>query len=164
MARGFDALEGGATDFLGEHTFRPDDIVAFASQFDPQPFHLSEEAGRASHFGRLAASGWQTAAIWMRFLVQARQAALEAARVAGLEPPRFGPSPGFRNLRWLRPVLAGDTVRFATTVVDKRVSSSRPGWGLSFSHNTGWNQRGEKVFAFDGSGFIGRTSEANATA
>jgi acyl dehydratase len=96
------------------------------------------------------------AAIWMRLLVGARQAAIAEARAAGREPPRFGPSPGFKNLRWLKPVLAGDTIRFATTVVDKRPSSSRPGWGISFSHNSGWNQRGEKVFAFDGTGFIGR--------
>ncbi len=121
------------------------DVVAFAQQFDPQPFHLSDEAARNSHFGRLAASGWQTAAIWMRLLVEARQAAIRDAREAGRELPRFGPSPGFKNLRWLKPVLAGDTIRFATTIVDKRLSSSRPGWGLSFSHNTGWNQRGEKV-------------------
>jgi acyl dehydratase len=156
MASGFDALEIGATDFLGEHSFMPDDIVAFASVFDPQPFHLSDEAARNSHFGRLAASGWQVAAIWMRLLVGARQAAVAEARAARRELPRFGPSPGFKNLRWLKPVLAGDTIRFATTVVDKRPSSSRPGWGISFSHNSGWNQRGEKVFAFDGTGFIGR--------
>ncbi|NNM74464.1 MaoC family dehydratase [Enterovirga aerilata] len=160
MARGFDALEIGATDFLGEHTFEPEEIVAFAGQFDPQPFHLSEEEARKSHFGRLAASGWHTAAIWMRLLVKARQAALEEAHSAGREPPRFGPSPGFKNLRWLKPVYAGDTIRFATTLVGKRISSSRPGWGISFSHNTGWNQEGEKVFAFDGSGFIGRNVPA----
>jgi len=162
FARSFDELEIGATDVLGEHVFRADEIVAFASEFDPQPFHVSEDAARDSHFGRLAASGWQTAAIWMRLLVNARQAAIEDARIAGREHPRFGPSPGFKNLRWLKPVYAGDTIRFATTVVDKRLSGSRPGWGISFSHNTGWNQRGEKVFAFDGTGFIGRPSAADA--
>ena len=92
----------------------------------------------------------------MRLLVEARTRAVESAKAIGAELPRFGPSPGFKNLRWLKPVLAGDTIRFATTIVDKRISSSRPGWGISFSHNTGWNQKGEKVFAFDGSGFIGR--------
>jgi acyl dehydratase len=160
FARGFDEIEIGATDFLGEHSFTADEIVAFAREFDPQPFHLSDEAARQSHFGRLAASGWQTAAIWMRLLVRAREAAIESARAAGHELPRFGPSPGFKNLRWLKPVYAGDTIRFATTLVDKRLSSSRPGWGLSFSHNSGWNQKGEKVFAFDGSGFIGRSGAA----
>ena len=156
LVRGFDDLEVGATDFLGEHTFTPDGIVEFARAFDPQPFHLSDEAAKESHFGRLAASGWQTAAIWMRQLVRARRAAVDQARAEGRELPRFGPSPGFTDMRWLKPVLAGDTVRYATTVVDKRLSASRPGWGLSFSHNTGWNQHGQKVFEFSGSGFIGR--------
>ena len=162
MVRSFDELEVGATDLLGEHTFTPDEIVDFATRFAPQPFHVSDEAARSSHFGRLAASGWHTAAIWMRLLVEARTRAVESAKAIGAELPRFGPSPGFKNLRWLKPVLAGDTIRFATTVVDKRVSSSRPGWGISFSHNTGWNQKGEKVFAFDGSGFIGRNGMGDA--
>lgn len=156
LARSFDEIEIGATDLLGEHTFAADEIVAFAACFDPQPFHMSDEAARSSHFGRLAASGWQTAAIWMRLLVQARQAAIDSARTSGREPPRFGSSPGFKNLRWLKPVYAGDTIRFTTTISDKRLSASRPGWGLSFSQNAGWNQHGDKVFAFDGSGFIGR--------
>lgn len=162
VVRGFDDLEIGATDFMGEHTFTADEIVAFASQFDPQPFHVDEEAARKSHFGRLAASGWHTAAMWMRHLVKARAEAIAQATASGLPLPRFGPSPGFKDLRWLKPVFAGDTIRFATTLVDKRVSASRPGWGLSFSHNTGWNQHGDKVFEFSGSGFIGRKAAAEA--
>lgn len=162
VGRAFEALEIGATDHLGEHTFTAEEIVRFGVAFDPQPFHVDEAAARASHFGRLAASGWHTAAMWMRLLVRLRQAAVAEAEAAGRDIPRFGPSPGFKNLRWLKPVYAGDTVRYATTVVDKRASASRPGWGLSFSHNTGWNQHGEKVFAFDGSGFIGGRSPADA--
>lgn len=160
VGRPYEELEVGATDMLGAHTFGAEDIVAFAREFDPQPFHLSDEAARESHFGRLAASGWQTAAVWMRLLVGARRKAVEEARAAGGEVPRFGPSPGFTNLRWLKPVLAGDTIRYATTLADKRISGSRPGWAISFSHNTGWNQHGEKVFAFDGTGFIGAPETA----
>jgi acyl dehydratase len=162
IVRGFDELEIGATDMLGEHRFTAEEIILFASQFDPQPFHLSDEAARKTHFGRLAASGWQTVALWMRLLVRLRQQAIADATAAGLELPRFGPSPGFKNLRWLKPVFAGDTIRFATTLVEKRISASRPGWGLSFSHNTGWNQHGEKVLEFRGSGFIGRKAAAEA--
>lgn len=162
MIRGFDELEVGATDFLGEHTFTAEDIIRFATAFDPQPFHVSEEAGRNSPFGRLAASGWHTAALWMRHLVRARREAIEAAEASGLGVPRFGTSPGFKALRWLKPVYAGDTIRYATTVVDKRPSRSRPGWGLSFSHNTGWNQHGDKIFEFTGSGFIGEKDAADA--
>ena len=164
MIRGFDDLELGATDFLGEHTFRADEIIRFATAFDPQPFHVSDEEARNSPFGRLAASGWHTAALWMQHLVRVRREAVQAAAARGVPLPRFGPSPGFKDLRWLKPVHADDTVRYATTLVDKRLSASRPGWGLSFSHNTGWNQRGEKVFEFSGSGFIGRTGTAGAEA
>jgi acyl dehydratase len=154
MLRPFDALEIGRTDILGEHVFGRDEIVRFARAFDPQPFHLDEAAAARSHFGRLAASGWQTAATWMRLLVRARNAAAEEARAEGLAIPRFGPSPGFTDLRWLRPVHVGDAIRFATTLASKRPSGTRPGWGLTFSHNTGWNQHGEKVFEFSGGGFV----------
>lgn len=160
MIRPFEELEVGATDFLGEHRFERDDIVRFARAFDPQPFHVDEEAAARSHFGRLAASGWQTAATWMRHLVRLRSAASDEARAAGHELPRFGPSPGFTDLRWLRPVHAGDTIRFATTLVSKRPSGTRPGWGLTFSHNTGWNGEGEKVFEFSGGGFVGMRARA----
>jgi acyl dehydratase len=96
----------------------------------------------------------------MRSLVHHRSRL--AARLAeeGLPKPRIGPSPGFRNLRWLKPVRAGDTLHFASTLVDKRASASRLGWGLAFSHNTGHNQRGELVFSFDGGGFWGRREPA----
>lgn len=151
----FADAEIGATEFLGEHRFTAEDIVAFASQFDPQPFHMDPDAAARSSFGALAASGWHTGAVWMRCLVERRDAAVREAAAAGIEPPRFGPSPGFTDLRWLRPVFAGDTIRYATTLVDKRASASRPGWGLTFNHNTGWNQHGAKVFEFSGSAFIG---------
>lgn len=156
MLRGFDAIEVGATDLLGEHTFTADEIVRFATAFDPQPFHLDEAAARRTHFGRLAASGWQTGALWMRHLVRLRAEAMAGASAHGSPTPRFGPSPGFTDLRWRHPVHAGDTIRYATTIVGKRPSASRPDWGLTFSHNTGWNQHGAKVFEFSGSGFVGR--------
>jgi acyl dehydratase len=152
----FDALEIGHTEELGHHVFSPDEIVRFARAFDPQPFHVDEAAGRASPFGGLVASGWHTAAAWMKALVAHRAAAMAHAAETGIAPPRYGSSPGFKNLRWLKPVRAGDTIRYATTLTDKRVSASRPGWGLTFSRNTGHNQRGELVFSFDGCGFVAR--------
>lgn len=160
----FEDAEIGATEMLGEHRFTAEDIKDFASRFDPQPFHLDEDAAARSSFGRLAASGWQTASLWMRHLVRHREAVVSDAKATGQEPPRFGPSPGFKDLRWIRPVFAGDTVRFATTLVDKRVSASRPGWGLVFNHNTGWNGDGEKVFEFSGSGFVATGPVAEAAA
>ena len=85
-------------------------------------------------------------------IAQRERGLAEAAR-RGLDVPRLGPSPGFKNLRWSRPVFAGDTIAYRSTIVGTRTSASRPGWGLVFHHNSGVNQRGEEVFAFDGAVF-----------
>lgn len=153
-ARFFDDVEIGAVTPLGRYAFTAANIVDFARRFDPQPFHLSEAGAAASPFGRLAASGWHTAAAWMKCFVANRAAVLDRARADGVEP-RYGVSPGFRDLRWLRPVYAGDTIAFETEAVDKRVSASRPGWGLVFTRSSGRNVAGELVFEFFGSGFYG---------
>lgn len=137
---------------LGAHRFDADAIVAFARQYDPQVFHLDPDAARATHFGALCASGWQTAAVWMKRLhaTFARDIAL-TARSGPV--PQLGPSPGFKEMRWLRPVYAGDTLSYACRLIDRRASASRPGWGIATHHNTAHNQRGEPVFAFTGSVF-----------
>ena len=80
-------------------------------------------------------------------MVQHRRRQLAAASD---RPARLGPSPGFSNLKWLKPVYAGDTITYRSTLTGKRVSASRPGWGIAFHHNTGTNQHGEEVFSFDG--------------
>ncbi len=149
-----DATPSGEPYQLGEHMFTADEIVAFARAYDPQPFHLDEAAAARSHFGRLAASGWHTGATWMRFYVANRRETERRADAAGEARPSYGPSPGFRNMRWLKPVHAGDTIRFATAPVARRASASRPGWDLAFSRNTGVNQNGDTVFLFEGSGFV----------
>lgn len=150
----FDELVIGESYELGSLVFTADEIVAFARSFDPQPFHMDEEAARTSSFGSLCASGWHTAAGWMAAMVghRRRQEAMLAPAVA----PRLGPSPGFKNLRWLKPVYAGDRITYHSAVADKRPSFSRPDWGLFFHHNTGVNQKGETVFSFDGCVFIER--------
>lgn len=135
---------------LGEHHFTKEAIICFARKYDPQPFHLSEEGGLTGPLGRLSASGWHTASAWMKCYVATNQAAEAKLRAAGREPGLLGPSPGFTNLRWLKPVFAGDTIRYRCTVTDKRELRSRPEWGLVFSHNEGFNQAGELVFCFDG--------------
>ena len=154
--RYFDDISVGDRMPLGTHTFTADDIKTFARQYDPQAFHMDEAAAAKSHFGALCASGWHTIAVWMRLRVQfgQREDADRAAR--GEVLAKLGPSPGFRDLKWLKPVHAGDTLTFRTTVVDKRVSASRPEWGLVLSQGTGHNQAGELVYAFDGAGFVER--------
>ena len=143
----FDDLVIGERADLGAFTFTGDDIMAFARAFDQQRFHLDRDAAKASLFGGLCASGWHTGAVWMRLMVAHRRR-IEA--VMGSAMPKLGPSPGFKNLRWLKPVFEGDTISFATTTTDKRLTASRPGWGLAFHRNEGTNQNGELVFAFDG--------------
>lgn len=144
--------EIGTTRDLGAHRFEAEAIVAFARAYDPQVFHLDAEAARATHFGALCASGWQTAAVWMKRLNATF--ARDIAFTARSGPvPQLGPSPGFKDLQWLRPVYAGDTIRYASRLVDRRASASRPGWGIATHHNTAQNQRGEPVFAFTGSVF-----------
>jgi acyl dehydratase len=154
--RYFDDINVGDRIELGSHHFTAEDIKSFARQYDPQAFHLDEAAAAKSHFGALCASGWHTIAVWMRLrvLYGRQEDADRAAR--GEIIARLGPSPGFRELKWPKPVYAGDTIAFASEVAEKRASQSRPGWGLIFARNTGTNQKGELVLAFIGSGFVER--------
>ena len=139
---------------LGSFTFTADDIKRFARQFDPQRFHLSEEEGRNSLFGGLAASGWHVASVYMKLLVADTQRFDREAEARGEEVAVGGPSPGFRELRWIKPVLAGDTISFASTIESKRASESRPGWGIVQIRNSGANPHGEAVFSFLGIAFV----------
>ena len=149
----FEDLTIGETEELGSHSFTAEEIKAFAAAYDPQPFHLDEEAGRQSHFGGLCASGWHTAAVWMGLMIAHAKRFAAEAEAAGRPVPELGPSPGFRDLRWLRPVYAGDTITYSSTLVDKRPSSSRPRWGIVSHRNVGVNQKGEPVFEFVGTAF-----------
>ena len=152
----FEDIAIGERAELGSHTFTADDIKRFARKYDPQPFHLDEEAAARSHFGALVASGWHTASIWMRLMVEHQRREDEARRARGEAVASLGPSPGFRELKWLKPVYAGDTVTYSTEIVDKRASNSRPGWGLMSIRNTGVNQKGEPVISFISVAFVER--------
>lgn len=149
----FDDLGVGRVIELGDYTFEPDDIKRFARAYDPQRFHVDEAAAKASHFGGLCASGWHTAAIWMKLMIDYRRRLMAHAAATHERVARIGPSPGFKDLKWLRPVYAGDTVTFRSEIVGKRPSESRPDWGLVFNRNTGTNQHGEPVYEFTGSAF-----------
>jgi len=154
--RFFEDLQVGQRRDIGSFTFTAEDIKRFAAQFDPQPFHLDEDAGRNSLFGGLAASGWHVGAVCMKLLVADNQRLATLAHARGEEVAIGGPSPGFRELRWLKPVLAGDTISFASEVESLRASSSRPQWGIVQARNTGINQRGELAFSFLASAFVPR--------
>ena len=152
--RFFEDFEIGERRELGSFTFTAEDIKRFARQFDPQRFHLSEEEGRNSLFGGLAASGWHVASVCMKLLVADTQRSDREAAARGEEVAVAGPSPGFRELRWIKPVLAGDTISFGGTIETKRISESRPEWGIVQVRNGGTNQRGEAVFSFLGIAFV----------
>jgi len=141
---------------VGSFTFTADEIKRFARQYDPQRFHLSEEEGRNSLFGGLAASGWHVASACMRLMVLDTQRSDREAVARGEKVGVGGPSPGFRDLRWLKPVLAGDTITFASVIETTRTSDSRPEWGIVHFRNFGTNQRGELVFSFLATGFVPR--------
>ncbi|MGP9820610.1 MaoC/PaaZ C-terminal domain-containing protein [Salinarimonas sp. NSM] len=149
----FEDLVPGTREVVGARFFPAEEIVAFARAFDPQAFHVDAGAAAASRFGGLCASGWHTTAAFMRALVDHRLRQEQAVRGAGAVPVALGASPGFRDLSWTRPVYAGDTITFTTTIVEARASASRPGWGIVRQRNEGTNQRGEPVLSFEGSVF-----------
>ncbi|WP_455270786.1 MaoC family dehydratase [Rhizobium herbae] len=131
---------------------KADDVIAFACEFDPQPMHLSEDGGKASILGGLAASGWHTSAMMMRMLCDSyiRETASEG-------------SPGVDSMEWKKAVLAGDTLSGACTVVEARVSRSRPEIGIVRLRAIVSNQRGETVAICDYANMI-RCQPAGAAA
>lgn len=152
----FDEIKVGDRSALGSFTFTAESIKTFAIQFDPQTFHLDEEAGRNSLFGGLAASGWHIGSVCMKLLVANRQRLAEDAAKRGEDFAVWGPSPGFSDLKWLKPVLAGDTITYDSEIVALRTSASRPQWGIVQARNTGTNQRGEVVYSFQATAFAPR--------
>jgi acyl dehydratase len=152
--RFFEDIQIGQRREIGSYTFTAEAIKKFAAQFDPQRFHLDEEEGRKSLFGGLAASGWHVGSACMSLLVADGQRQTKEALARGDKLAVWGPSPGFRELRWIRPVLAGDTIGFVSVVLDKRTSASRPGWGILQIRTTGTNQRGEEVYSILATAFV----------
>ena len=156
----FEEIEIGHRRDIGTYTFTAESIKTFAAKFDPQRFHLDEEEGKNSLFGGLAASGWHVGSACMSLLVADGQRLAREAVARGEEVAVWGPSPGFRDLRWIKPVLAGDTIAFASEIESMRTSEKRPEWGILEVRNTGTNQRGELVFSLLATAFVPRRSPA----
>ena len=138
-------LAPGSVRQLGSVMPTAQEIAAFARQFDPQPFHLDEAAGAQSVFGGLCASGWHTCAMAMRLTVDnflSRSASMG--------------SPGLENLRWPKPVFAGDTLRLQHTILESRPLNSRPEIGMVRSRWEMFNQHGEQVLTMEGMGMFKR--------
>src|SRR5229473_3262087 len=159
----FEDIEIGQRREVGSFTFTAELIKKFAAQFDPQRFHLDEEEGRKSLFGGLAASGWHVGSVCMKLLVTDGQRQAREALARGEKVAIWGPSPGFRELRWIKPVLAGDTISFATEVESLRLSEKRPEWGVMEARKTGTNKRGELVFSLLATAFVPRRNPEGIT-
>ncbi len=139
----------GQTIELGSHTFDAASIKAFAAKFDPQPFHMDEQAATKSVFGKLSASGWHTASMWMKYNMQTKTDTVPSRWRGDGPVPEFSASPGLRNLKWLKPVFAGETVRYTRLAAAHRPVISRPGWQMLTVVATGYDSTGDKVIGFD---------------
>jgi acyl dehydratase len=141
--RYYEDIDVGETDEFGEYQFEKAEMVEFAEKYDPQLFHTDEEAARETAYGELIASGWQTAAVCMRMLVDGYvhdQASMGAR--------------GVDELRWRKPVTPGDTLHLRVEVVDKRRSESDPRRGYVDNRMEGVNQDGEVVISWIGLGMV----------
>ncbi|HXW19007.1 MAG TPA: MaoC/PaaZ C-terminal domain-containing protein [Roseiarcus sp.] len=152
MSLFFEDLSVGAESALGAHAFTREGIIAFAILYDPQPFHLSEAGGRASIYGSLIASGWHTASLCMRFIVENRERRRAEAAGRGEPLPKIGLSPGVREIRWPAPVRPGDRIVYSGRI-ESLTETKRPQWGLVTSRTFGVNQMGVEVFSMVG-GFL----------
>ncbi|HEY8593188.1 MAG TPA: MaoC family dehydratase [Sphingomicrobium sp.] len=146
----FEDLDVGAETYFGSYDVTREEVIDFARKYDPQPFHLSDEAAAKTHFGRLAASGWHTTAMTMaviaRHVIDSKQAGLG--------------SPGIDELRWKKPVFPGDKLHVHSTIVDKRPSTSRPEMGSFRSKTVVTNQDGVEVMTYTSIVLIARRPAA----
>jgi len=137
-------LAAGETVDIGSHTITAEEIIAFAKQFDPQPFHVDAEKAKDSIYGGLIASGWHTCSIAMRLMCDSY---VNQAASMG--------SPGLEEVRWLKPVRPGDTLRATRTIEESR-PTSKPDRGLVLTRWDMYNQKDEHVLMMRGYGLFGR--------
>ncbi|HLL54719.1 MAG TPA: MaoC family dehydratase [Myxococcaceae bacterium] len=149
--RYWEDFQAGQVEELGSKVITREEIIAFAREFDPQPFHLDEEEAKRTYFGGLVASGWHTCAIAMRLLVDSWK-----GQVASLG------SPGMDELRWVKPVRPGDTLFLRTTVLETAASRSKPDRGSIRVQHEMRNQHGDVVMTMKGWGMMARRPAGEA--
>ena len=140
----YEDLEIGTKQSFGRYEVTREEVIEFAKQYDPQAFHLDDDAAARTHFGRLSASGWHTCAMTMAMMVEN----MKNVKQAGLG------SPGVDNLQWKKPVYPGDTLRVESEVISKRRSQSRREMGLFKSRAQIFNQNEEIVLEMTSNGLI----------
>jgi acyl dehydratase len=141
----FEDFHPGWTFELGNRTLSAAEIVAFAREWDPQRYHTDEVLARASPYGGLIASGWQTVGICMRLICDAYL----------LDSSSLG-SPGVNELRWIKPVRPGDSLRMKMIVLEAKLSRSKPDRGTVLHRWEMYNQHGDMVMHMEGYGMYGR--------
>lgn len=144
MAQYYEDLEVGHVEHFGAYFVERSEVIAFAQKYDPQPFHLSDEAAAQTAFGRIAASGWHTCAMMMAMVV----AHMQKVGHQGLG------APGIDELRWPQPVYPGDTLRCEAKLLSKRRSASRPEMGLFRKAMIVRNQHGDVVMTLTSTGMV----------
>ena len=131
----FEDLVVGTKQAYGRYEVTREEVIEFATKYDPQPFHLDDDAAAQTHFGRLSASGWHTCAMVMAMLVE---------NFMGQKSAGLG-SPGLEDLKWKKPVYPGDTLRVESELIEKRRSQSRPEMGLTKTWIQVFNQNDQMV-------------------
>jgi acyl dehydratase len=147
----FEDFKPGDVVPMGERTITREEIIAFAREFDPQPFHIDEEAARESMYGGIIASGWHTCALMMRMMCDSH---LNDCASLG--------APGLDNIRWLLPVRPGDTLKAVRQILETRPSQSKPQVGLIKSRWEVRNQDDQLVMTLEGVGMFGRRKPGNS--
>ncbi len=146
MALYFEDLVVGTIERFGRYEVTREEVIAFASQYDPQPFHLDDAAAAGSIFGRIAASGWHTTAMTMRMIVDHwKEIGFDRASLGGA---------GMDELRWTAPVYPGDVLSCEIELLEKSASRSKPDRGFIRNRWTVFNQNGEKVLSMIATGII----------
>jgi acyl dehydratase len=140
-----DLVVGTLTRSSRSYKVTREEVMEFATKYDPQPFHLDDDAAAKTHFGQLSASGWHTASITMRLMVDTWK---------DMEPTASLGSPGIDELRWVKPVFPGDELSVEIELISKRRMNSRRDMGLSKSKQTVYNQHGDIVMTMLGNGLI----------
>jgi acyl dehydratase len=141
----FEDFHEGQTIDVGTRTVTEEEILDFATKFDPQPFHVNKEAAEKSIYGSIIASGWHTCSMMMRMMVD-----------GFLRDVASMGSPGVDEVRWIKPVRPGDTLKVSTTILEVRPSTSKPDRGIVKTEWHAVNQHGELVVTVKGMGLYGR--------
>lgn len=153
MTQWFEDIVVNETHELGTHTFHLAEMIKFSKMYDNQYFHTDPELADHSHFGGLIASGWHTACVGHRYMVdflfEIERQLLDADKKPGVS----GPSPGINSMTFTTPVRDGDTVKYQMTITSKRASASVQGWGILIVQIKATNQRDELVYTQESAGF-----------